>query len=119
MEAKLVWSLYQDGERKWVQILRRKYLDSNDPIRILSTLDPPHGSSIWNFILDYSEIITRCIKWEVNDGQSVHFWEDSWEGQPALCAILDLDTIINETTRLWGRQLSAYGYVDKTNGKKC
>lgn len=40
MGEKLVWKLYTNNDQKWVTILRRKYLNSSNPINILKVRDP-------------------------------------------------------------------------------
>lgn len=48
--AKMVWKMENEGDKMWIKILKAKYLDSNDNIRILTIQNPIRGSSIWNFI---------------------------------------------------------------------
>ena len=39
----LVWEMYTKPQSNWCKIMQKKYLDNNDPSRILSILDPPKG----------------------------------------------------------------------------
>lgn len=87
-------------------------MDSNESIRILNTQNPPTGSTIWNFILECRDIITKHNTWEVNNEQSVSFWEDSWDGHPKLISFPHLHTIKEETSRIWANRLCNYGYVN-------
>lgn len=72
MGAKLVWMMFK-GNQKRARMPRRKYLDSKDPINIINTRDPLEGSSIWNFICDSREIITKHTTWEVHNGHKASF----------------------------------------------
>ena len=49
--GKLVWQMYTKPQSTWCKIMQQKYLDNNDPSRILSILDPPKGSVIWDFMI--------------------------------------------------------------------
>lgn len=40
MGVKLIWNTYTNENQKWVKILRMKYLDLDEPIRILTMWDP-------------------------------------------------------------------------------
>lgn len=82
--AKLVWQLTNDLEQLWIRILKAKYLDSNENIRILTIQYPIRGSSIWNFILSCKHVITDHISWVIGNGNRAKFWEDSWNGNKSL-----------------------------------
>lgn len=47
--AKLVWGMYDKAEQKWEKVQQNKYLNNNDPARILTIQNPLKGSAIWNF----------------------------------------------------------------------
>lgn len=71
--AKLVWKIYIEHNRKWVKILQKKYLSGSDPSIIFRTTNPPKGSRVWNFILDYKNLIIDHITWDVVDGNKALF----------------------------------------------
>ena len=77
LSAKMVWQMENEGDQMWIKILKAKYLDSNDNIRILTIQNPIRGSSIWNFILSCTHVIIDHISWVIGDGNHVKFWEDS------------------------------------------
>ena len=81
--AKLVWKMYEKLSTKWCHLLQEKYLDNLEPSRVLTMLDPPKGSVIWDFMMASQEAITSFISWQVNNGDSVNFWFDSWNGSPS------------------------------------
>jgi hypothetical protein len=71
--AKLVWQMYEKPSAKWCHLLQEKYLDNLEPSRVLTVLDPPKGSVIWDFMMASREVITSFISWQVNNGDSVNF----------------------------------------------
>lgn len=56
-----------------VSDMQKKYLDNNDPSRILSMLDPPKGLTIWDFMIFSRDIVLKYVTWEVNNGSMVKF----------------------------------------------
>ena len=116
--GKLVWQMYTKPQYTWCKIMQQKYLDNNDPSRILSILDPPKGSVIWDFMTASRNIVVNYISWEVNDGTKVNFWRDSWNGQIPLSNNLISLNIIEVSELHWGTQLYQYvAYVCELSGK--
>lgn len=95
----MVWKMYTNNQ-KWVRIFKRKYLNSDDPVCIVRTLNPPRGSAIQNFICESRDIICKYATWEVHNGRSASFWEDSWDGHSKLGNMLGLVAIKVETIRV-------------------
>ena len=75
--GKLVWHMYCKFQSMWSKIMQQKYLDNNDPFRILTISNPPKGSIIWDFMIASHKIIVDYISWEVNNGSSINFWNNS------------------------------------------
>lgn len=65
--------MYAKGEQRWDKVLKNKYLDSDFPTHILTTMDPSKGSAIWNYILECRDIVSKHVTWEVRNGQSASF----------------------------------------------
>ncbi|XP_059073538.1 uncharacterized protein LOC131874266 [Cryptomeria japonica] len=82
--GKLVWKMVSKPDTKWCRIMQEKYLDSLNPSPVGTTLDPPKGSIVWNFMMSWRQVITRYVSWEVHNGESIQLWEDSWNGLPPL-----------------------------------
>lgn len=105
-------------KNKWCRLLQEKYLDSNDCCRILIALDPPKGSAIWDFMISSRDAILRFVSWEVNNGESINFWIDSWNGLPPLSQNLELANAVQTITNCWGSKLIDYvSVVDIHSGK--
>jgi hypothetical protein len=106
--GKLVWQMYSKPNNIWCQIMQQKYLDNKNPARVLTILDPPKGSAIWDFMIASREIVTNYISWEVNSGYQVKFWHDSWNGAPPLSKMEGVDHMIIAIENLWGSLLINY-----------
>ena len=61
--AKLVWQLANDNEQLWMRILKEKYLDTTENLRILTIQNLIRGSTIWNFILSCKLILRNYLKY--------------------------------------------------------
>ena len=88
--------------------MQQKYLDNNDPSRILTISNPPKGSVIWDFMIASRKIIVDYISWEVNNGSSINFWNDSWNGQIPLSKSGISLNVIQVSELHWGSQFNHY-----------
>ena len=66
--GKLIWKMIHKPNSLWCQIMQSKYLDSLDPLRILTALNLPHGSEIWKFMTASRHVILDYVSWEINNG---------------------------------------------------
>jgi ribonuclease HI/exonuclease III len=103
--GKLIWFMYEKPDNKWCSIMRKKYLDIDDPLRIFTLANPPKGSAIWNFMMASREVVSNYITWEVHSGLSVSFWLDSWLGFPPLVNSPQALEIMHITNQHWGSKL--------------
>ena len=44
--GKLIWHMYTKSQSTWCKIMQQKYLDNNEPSRVLSISNPPKGSVV-------------------------------------------------------------------------
>lgn len=65
-----------DEDKLYIRILKAKYLDSNDNIRILIIHNPIRGLAIWKFILSCRYVIIDHVSWVTGNGNKAKFWED-------------------------------------------
>ncbi|XP_059075167.1 uncharacterized protein LOC131875150 [Cryptomeria japonica] len=94
--AKLTWKMYEHPNKLWCRIFRKKYLDMDNPNRILTIADATGGSSTWNFLWDSRSIITDHLSWHIGNGQMAKFWRDSWEGEQVLGDLFAKQDWVNE-----------------------
>jgi hypothetical protein len=74
--AKLNWRLHDEKESWWARTLTAKYC----PNGITSSPLPIHrgGSSNWRGLKLGHEVFRNGLRWVVNNGQHVSFWNDKW-----------------------------------------
>ena len=65
-------------------------------------LDPPKGSVIWDFMIASRDIVLKYISWELNCGDKIKFWVNSWNGQPPLIVMQNIQKIVLVTEAEWG-----------------
>ncbi|GLJ18910.1 hypothetical protein SUGI_0337940 [Cryptomeria japonica] len=106
--AKLIWKIYRSLEKLWCTIIQKKYLDNDDPARILTAIDTNGGSMIWKFIKECRYIITDHISWKIGDGRRAKFWEDSWDGQESINKIFGDKEWIIEAKSKYGEYVADY-----------
>lgn len=82
--AKLAWEIYASSEAKWARILRSKYMSQKQRGAIFREAHPPKGSRTCNFIRESQTLIMKYLSWDIHDGRTTLFWEDSWGGPPQL-----------------------------------
>ena len=58
-------------------------------------LDPLKGSVIWDFMIASRDIVLNYISWELNCGDTINFWGDSWNGHPPLNSIPNIQNIVS------------------------
>ena len=106
--AKLVWAVYENPHLYWVRILKGKYLDNMDNNRILTIRNPPKGSAIWNFMVSCREVIIKHITWQIGDGESAKFWEDSWNGLEVVGENIRDNELKSYFKERWGNTVKDY-----------
>lgn len=83
--GKLVWNLFTNKSKLWVQVLGEKYLQQNNLV-----LDNLHsGSPTWNAIKYAFEELQDCSQFKVGRGDT-SFWYDSWAMHRRLADIVDV-----------------------------
>ncbi|XP_059064740.1 uncharacterized protein LOC131856820 [Cryptomeria japonica] len=115
LDAKLTWKMYREPQKLWCSIFRRKFLDSNEPSRILTIANSIKDSATWNFLWDYRYIITDHISWQIGNGQSTKFRYDSWNGEMAICDLIKDPTWIQMVESQLGSFVNNYFEEDLPN----
>jgi hypothetical protein len=80
--AKLNWRLHDEKDSWWARTLTTKYF----PNGITFVPLPIHrgGSSNWRGLKLGHEVFRNGLRWVVNNGQHVSFWNDKWVGDHTL-----------------------------------
>lgn len=104
--AKIRWTLAK-GEVDWCNIIRAKYLDQDQFYYNLSAVDLPQGSKLWNNIPKRRLIVREGLKWQLENGKKVRFWEDVWaEDRPLANSLFHL--IMHHLKGLLGDYIADY-----------
>lgn len=80
MLGKLVWDLYPQTDKLWVQMLTNKYVKRGS--FLATTLH--YGSPIWNSIFKAKEVLKEGFQFRVGNGESL-FWYSPWTTLGPLC----------------------------------
>lgn len=115
--TKLVWRLFSNPEAQRSKILVAKYLDNNDPKRILTIANPRRGSALWNFMLDSRPLITNHLTWLIGDGTRASFWNDSWNGYVPLNSLPGMDEAMWLTRIAYGESISSFVNIQEVRGR--
>ncbi|GLJ18314.1 hypothetical protein SUGI_0324070 [Cryptomeria japonica] len=87
--AKLSWKMFKCIDEVWCKLMWFKYLDDNDPYRILTIANSEGGPLVWRFMWDSREIITNHLKWKFGNGKKAKLWLDLWNEENALVELLN------------------------------
>jgi hypothetical protein len=77
--AKLWWRWTMGGPDLWKQIWQTKYDMPHTVSGRLNIDRVPKGSSIWNLATTNRNLIRTHSFWEIRDGRTTLFWEESWQ----------------------------------------
>jgi hypothetical protein len=94
--AKLNWRLHDEKESWWARTLTAKYC----PNGITSSPLPIHkgGSSNWRGLKLGHEVFRNGLRWVVNNGQHVSFWNDKWVGNQPLRDVIQGPLALEESS---------------------
>lgn len=112
--AKLSWNLYKQPSSKWASIFSAKYLTNYSREAIFTTSSLPKGSVIWNFMVEYRSVIFPGLSWLIHNGRKARFWEEVWNGFPALSSLRDWSPLISFLKSSWCIFVDDYFFVDSS-----
>jgi hypothetical protein len=93
MGAKMWWRWLQHPTELWAQIWKQKYAPNTHADQLIRFNDHIQGSNIWNTTWQNRPLIQRHAFWEVRNGESALFWQDSWQQLSPLCDLEDLNPL--------------------------
>ncbi|GLJ15270.1 hypothetical protein SUGI_0249820 [Cryptomeria japonica] len=100
--------MYRSPEKQWCQIMQKKYLDNDDPMRILTADSLINGSTTWKFMKESRHIITNHISWKIGNGRKARFWHNSWNGHVEVIKVLGAQEWIHLAERECGEFVVDY-----------
>ena len=93
MGAKHWWRWIQGGQDLWKKIWERNYEMPQSVSGKLKIDLVPKGSAIWNLAAVNRFLIRQHSFWEIREGKTALFWEDSWQQREKFFSRLDLGEI--------------------------
>ncbi|GLJ32023.1 hypothetical protein SUGI_0644970 [Cryptomeria japonica] len=100
----------------WCEVMRFKYLDLDDPMRILTMANSQGGSPIWKFLWESRGIIMDHLSWSIGNGRKVTFWKDSRSRGIALEDIMEDKDVISDLEDRLGESMIDYFQADSQIG---
>jgi hypothetical protein len=87
------WRWLQHPTELWAQIWKQKYAPNIQVDQLIRFNDHIQGSNIWNTAWKNHPLIQRHAFWEVRNGESALFWQDSWQQLTPLSNLEDLNPL--------------------------
>jgi len=84
MGAKIWWKWLSNPSTPWASLWTAKYASNTPMEERIRMSEIIKGSVIWNSAIQHRDIIQKHSFWEVKDGNTTRFWEDSWQQLPNL-----------------------------------
>jgi hypothetical protein len=84
MGAKMWWRWLQHPHDLWAQLWKQKYAPTVQNDQLIRFNEQRQGSNIWNTAWRNRSLIQQHAFWEVRNGESALFWQDSWQQLPPL-----------------------------------
>eukprot|EP00253_Pinus_taeda_P026524 PITA_26524 len=84
MGAKLWWRWLGYPNTPWASLWTTKYANNQPLEDRIRKSELSAGSIIWNATIHHRHLIQQHCFWEIKDGQTARFWDDSWQQLPKL-----------------------------------
>jgi ribonuclease HI len=95
MGAKIWWRWLKNPSAAWAQLWKRKYAPLTPEDQLIRHNNYINGSNIWNTAWKNRTLVQNHAFWEIKDGGSALFWQDSWQQLKPLDTLEDLTTLKN------------------------
>jgi hypothetical protein len=79
MGAKIWWRWLKTPDALWAQIWKSKYAPTMQLDQLIRHNIKIQGSNIWNTAWKNRDMIQKHTFWEICNGDSARFWQDSWQ----------------------------------------
>jgi len=88
MGAKIWWRWLSNPNTPWASLWIAKYANNNPLEERIRMSEASSGSVIWNSANQHRKLIQQHSFWEIKDGTTTRFWEDSCKQLPKIKDIL-------------------------------
>jgi len=91
------WRWLQHPQELWAKMWKQKYAPNDQFNQLIIFNEQVHDSNIWNTAWRNRPLIQQHAFWEIRNGESALFWQDSWQQLPPL---EDMEILNNIKTNL-------------------
>jgi hypothetical protein len=84
LSAKIWWRWLKHPKDLWARLWRKKYTPNVAERDLIRWNGDNPGSLIWTAAKQNRQLITRHAFWEIRNGRTTLFWQDSWQQWPIL-----------------------------------
>jgi exonuclease III len=86
LSAKIWWRWLKNPTDLWAKLWRKKYASNTAENNLIRWNGDTTGSLIWTAAKQNRQLVTQHAFWEIGNGETALFWQDSWQQWPALNA---------------------------------
>jgi hypothetical protein len=86
LSAKIWWRWLKNPKELWARLWRKKYAPNMAEKSLIRWDGDNLGSLIWTAAKQNRQMVTQHAFWELGNGETTLFWQDSWHQWPALGA---------------------------------
>lgn len=100
MGANIWWRWLTTPGALWAQIWKHKYTPTMQPDQLIRHNTRIQGSNIWNTAWQNKDLVQKHAFWEIRNGSSTEFWQDSWQQLKPLTDLPELAPlrhVLNQT----------------------
>jgi hypothetical protein len=84
LSAKIWWRWLKRPQDLWAKLWRRKYTPNTTERSLIRWNEDTPGSLIWTTAKQNRHLVVNHAFWEIQNGQTAFFWNDSWQQLPIL-----------------------------------
>jgi hypothetical protein len=99
LSAKIWWRWLKIPKDLWARLWRKKYAPNVAEKNLIRWNEDNPGSLIWTAAKQNRQLVTEHAFWEIRNGKTALFWQDSWQQWPVLGKEEWAPNICTQTTR--------------------
>jgi exonuclease III len=108
LSAKIWWRWLKNPGDLWARLWRKKYAPNTAEKNLIRWNGDNPGSLIWTAAKQNRQLVTQHAFWEIGNGETTLFWQDSWQQWPALSAEEWARDICTQATRIGLTRVADY-----------
>jgi hypothetical protein len=99
LSAKIWWRWLKSPKDLWARLWRKKYAPNVAEKNLIRWNEDTPGSLIWTAARQNRQLVSAHAFWEIRNGKTALFWQDSWQQWPVLCKEEWAQEICTQATR--------------------